>query len=293
MEPLTGVPVALKPFIKYLGGKRGMLPFLRPLYPKTYNKYFEPFLGGGAVLFDLQPKEAIISDLQKDLIDTYKTIRDDLPGLLDLLREHHHRNYETNQSDPGTYFYSVRAWDRLPGYEDKEDLERAARLVFINRTGFNGLMRQNSKGQSNVPWGKGMEKYEIDESCLSDVSNYLKSNQVEILCQDGVDVLNQSAGGDLCFLDPPYIPVSETSSFTTFSKGGFSMADQVRLRNAIDEATDRGVKIIYTNSDTQIVRDLFKDVKYTVLPVMMRRAINSDASKRGKVGEVVILNYIP
>lgn len=285
--------MALKPFVKYLGGKRGMLPFLRPLFPKVYNKYLECFLGGGAVLFELAPKTGIISDLQKDLIDSYQVIRDSLPDLLGLLREHHHKNYETNQSEPGAYFYSVRAWDRIPGYEDRPATERAARLIFLNRVGFNGLMRQNSKGQSNVPWGKGLEKYEIDESCLMDVSSYLKYNQIEILCQDGVGVLDKAEDGDLTFLDPPYIPVSETSSFTTFSKGGFSMADQTRLRDAIDRATDRGVKVIYTNSDTSIVRDLFKDPKYTILPVMMRRAINSDASKRGKIGEIIVLNYTP
>ncbi len=270
-----------------------MLPFLRPLYPKTYNNYLEPFLGGGAVLFDLAPQKGIISDLQKDLIDTYKVIRDDLPGLLGLLREHHHKNYETNQSNPGAYYYTVRALDRVPGYGDLPDVERAARLLYLNKTGFNGLMRQNKKGFSNVPWGKGLEKFEVDESCLIDVSSYLKNNQVEILCQDGVKVLDKAEDGDLTFCDPPYVPVSETSSFTTFSKDGFGPADQIRLRDAIDRATDRGVKVIYTNSDTQVVRDLFNNSKYTIFPVMMRRAINSDATKRGKVGEVVILNYTP
>lgn len=283
----------LKPFIKYLGGKRSLLPFLRPLFPKSFNTYYECFLGGGAVLWDISPKKAIISDLQKDLIDTYTVIKDNLPGLLESLRQHHHTNYETNQSNPGAYFYSVRAWDRVPGYENRPALEKAARYIFLNKTCFNGLMRQNSKGYLNSPWGKSLAQFEVDEVNLIDCNSYLNNNEVEILCTDGVPLIDKAGTDDLLFIDPPYIPVSDTSSFTAFSKDGFNMADQLRLRNAIDRATDRGAKVIYCNADVPAVRELFNDPKYTLYPVQVRRAVNSVASGRGKVGELVILNYLP
>lgn len=283
----------LKPFVKYLGGKRGALQVLRSLYPKTYNKYFETFVGGGAVLWDLKPKKALINDIQTDLVDTYKTIRDDLPGLLGLLREHHRRNYETNQSDPGAYYYSVRAWDRVAGYESRPEVERAARFIYMNRVGFNGLIRQNKKGQSNVPWGKGLEKYEVDESNLIDCSSYLKNNEIEIMCQDGINPVDRAEEGDLVMCDPPYLPINETSNFTAYNKGGFSYQDHMRLAQAIHKATDRGAYVIYFGSGAQATFDLFPGTKYTHHNINMKRSINSKADGRGKIPEVIILNYTP
>ncbi|MFS0879735.1 DNA adenine methylase [Metabacillus niabensis] len=272
-----------QPFLKWAGGKRQLLPEIRKYLPEEMTgTYYEPFIGAGAVLFDVQPSKAVINDINSELVNTYLTIRDHIEELLSDLRKHE------NNSD---YFYEIRDLDRKPIYQELSDVERASRLIFLNKTCFNGLFRVNKKGQFNVPFGKYKNPNIVNEDVVRAVHDYLANNDVTILNGDFADAVATAKKGDFVYIDPPYDPVSTTSSFTSYSLDGFGRDEQERLRDLVVDLDRRGCKVLLSNSATEYIKDLYKNFQIEI--VGATRSINSVASKRGKIDEVLVMNYEP
>ncbi|MCM3799341.1 DNA adenine methylase [Caldibacillus thermoamylovorans] len=271
----------IQPFLKWAGGKRQLLPEIRKYVPKRMGTYYEPFLGGAAVLFDLQPKKAVINDINSELINTYLVIKNNVDELIEDLRKHE------NTSD---YYYKIRDLDRDKNRFSKlSDVEKASRLIYLNKTCFNGLFRVNSQGQFNVPFGRYKNPNIVNEFVLRAVSHYLNNNEVKILNGDFADAVSSAKKGDFVYLDSPYDPVSETASFTGYTLGGFSKDEQIRLRDLFVDLDKRGCKVLLSNSATDFIKDLYKD--YHIEIVSATRNINSIATKRGKIDEVLVMNY--
>ena len=271
----------LQPFLKWVGGKRQLLPEIRKHYPADYNTYYEPMVGGGAVLFDLTPKKAVISDVNPDLIEAYTVIRDSLPELIQSLQKH---------SNTQEYFYEIRALDRNEElFKSLTPVERVSRLIYLNRTCFNGLYRVNKSGFFNVPFGKYKNPKILNEEGLTSVSKFLNENDIQIKHADFAMAIEETAKGDFVYIDPPYDPVSKTASFTSYSKLDFDKQEQVRIKENLDKLHKKGCKVLLSNSATDFIKDLYKD--YDVMIVRASRNINSVASKRGKIDEVLIKNY--
>ncbi len=269
------------PVVKWVGGKRQLLSEIEPLFPKRYTTYCEPFVGGGAVLFSKQPHHAIVNDLNKDLITTYLVIRDDVRTLIELLKQ-----YE-NTSD---YFYKVRDLDRdKEQYSQLSSVEKAARLLYLNKTCYNGLFRVNSSGEFNSPFGNYKNPNIVNEPVLLAVNKYFCNNDIAFYSEDFASTLKRIKRGAFVYLDPPYDPVSDTSSFTGYNKGGFDRKEQIRLKNCCDELSANGIKFMLSNSSTDFIKELYND--YNITTVNAKRAINSNGQKRGKVEEVIIRNY--
>lgn len=214
-----------KPFLKWAGGKRHLLPELRKHLPKEVGRYFEPFIGAGAVLFDLMPEEAIIGDTNSELINCYTVIRDSVDALIENLATH--RNTED-------YYYRLRDLDRSPEFERLTAVERASRLIFLNKTCYNGLFRVNAHGQFNVPFGRYKAPRILDEPNLRAISRYLNSADVDIRHSDFEKCVESAQSGDFIYFDPPYDPISRTSSFTGYDLNGFDRDEQRRLRSVYD-----------------------------------------------------------
>lgn len=269
------------PVVKWVGGKRQLLSEIEPLFPKRYTTYCEPFVGGGAVLFSKQPRHAVINDLNKDLITTYLVIRDDVRTLIELLKQ-----YE-NTAD---YFYKVRDLDRdKEQYSQLSSVEKAARLLYLNKTCYNGLFRVNSSGEFNSPFGNYKNPNIVNEPVLLAVNKYFCNNDIAFYSEDFASTLKRIKRGAFVYLDPPYDPVSDTSSFTGYNKGGFDRKEQIRLKNCCDELSANGIKFMLSNSSTDFIKELYNN--YNITTVNANRAINSNGQKRGKVEEVIIRNY--
>lgn len=269
------------PVVKWVGGKRQLLDQIIPLLPKKITSYCEPFLGGGAVLFSLQPHKAIVNDLNTELIIVYKVIKDNLDELIISLQKH-----ENNQD----YFYKIRDIDRNKNiYNNMSDIEKASRLIYLNKTCYNGLFRVNQAGEFNSPFGYYKNPNIVNEPVLRAVSKYLNNNEVSFYSEDFSLTLNRIKKGAFVYLDPPYDPVSDTSNFTGYNKGGFDRKEQLRLKNCCDELTKKGIKFMLSNSSTDFIKDLYKD--YDISIVKAKRAINVDSNKRGEIDEVIIRNY--
>lgn len=273
-----------KPFVKWVGGKRQLLAQFRRLnlYPPEKfdirtGRYFEPFVGGGAVFFDLLPEKGFLSDLNKELVTTYKVIKNDVEGLIASLKRH-----KTDKE----YFLNVRAQDS----KTLSDLAIASRFIFLNRTCFNGLYRVNSKGGFNVPYGKYTNPLICDEGNLIKVSKSLKN--IDIKHQDYKEVLRNAKKGDFVYFDPPYYPVSKTSSFTSYTAEAFLDKEQTELRDTVLELNKRGCFVMLSNSDTPFINQIYSGHKgIRVNKVEAGRAINSKGSGRGKITEVLVTNY--
>lgn len=282
MGTKTKNKLLLSPFLKWAGGKRQLLPEIRKYIPKKYNTYYEPFVGAGAVLFDLQPNKVVINDINSELINTYKVIQNNIDDLIVELRKH--------KNDPD-HFYKIRDLDRSEDFEKLTSVEKSARLIYLNKTCFNGLFRVNSQGQFNVPFGKYKNPQIVNEAVLRAVHNYLNTANVTILNEDFEKALSKAKKGDFIYIDPPYDPLSNTSSFTGYNLDGFNRDDQERLRDVFEELDKRGCKVLLSNSATDFIKDLYKD--YHIEIVSASRNINSIASKRGKIDEVLVMNYEP
>ncbi len=269
------------PVVKWVGGKRQLLPVLTPLLPECFTTYCEPFLGGGALLFCCQPQRAIINDTNSDLIQMYEVIRDDVESLILELKKY------KNESD---YFYMVRDWDRdEQKYNLLSKMEKASRIIYLNKTCYNGLFRVNSAGEFNTPFGNYKNPNIVNADALRAVSQYFQKADITISCRDYADVLADVPRGTFVYLDPPYDPISDTANFTGYVRGGFDREDQVRLRECCDELDHRGIKFILSNSSTNFIREQYS--AYNIITVQAKRAINSDATRRGQVDEVVVRNY--
>lgn len=273
--------VRLAPIVKWVGGKRQLLNDIAPFIPDHYSAYCEPFLGGGAVLFALKPETAIVNDINSDLIQMYEVVRDQAEALISALRTH------INDAD---HYYRVRAWDRdREFYMGLSEVERAARLIYLNKTCYNGLFRVNQSGEFNTPFGRYEKPDFVNEVNLRSVSQYLQNAHITFHSGDYSVLLEEIKPDDFVYLDPPYDPVSDTARFTGYVKGGFSQDDQLRLKQFCDKLDSENVKFLMSNSSTAFIRDLYQD--YEIMTVKAKRVVNSAAGKRGRVDEVLIRNY--
>jgi DNA adenine methylase len=269
----------LKPVLKWVGGKRQLFDDILPLLPSAPKVYVEPFLGGAAVLLGMQPKHAIVNDYNAELINVYRVVRDEPDKLLDILREHSEKN-------TSEYYYKIRGLDRTEGFSALDPVVRAARIIYLNKTCFNGLYRVNSLGQINSPYGRYKNPNIINEVGIRALSRYLQGD-IDIRCGDYADCLIDLPKGSFVYLDPPYMPLNTTSSFTGYTEGGFSYDEQVRLRDECLKLREQGIRFIQSNSDCPEIRSLYKD--FEIKTVQAKRAINSKGSGRGAINEVLIL----
>ena len=279
------IVVEPKPFVKWAGGKRQLLAELEKNFPKQFGTYFEPFLGGGAVLFDLLAKKpnlkCSVSDLNSDLVLAYVTIRDKLGRLIESL-ENHSKNYHKDSTD---YYYEVRK------QEPKTQIEKVSRLLFLNKTCFNGLYRVNSKGKFNVPLGRYTNPNIVNRENLTTASKFLQSEKIKISCRDFESILKDAKKDDFVYFDPPYQPVSDTANFTSYTHRDFTEDDLQRLADLANQLNSKGVHVLLSNSNTKIVKKMFSSKKWKVKEIAVNRAINSNSQKRTGHKEVLIKNY--
>ena len=276
----------IKPFLKWVGGKGQLLNQFEALYPEQYNNYFEPFIGGGAVFFSLAPQRAHINDINQTLVQTYKNIKTDVENLIDALGKLESEFLVKDADARKVMYYALREkYNSL----HTEDFERSLYFIFFNKTAFNGVYRENSKGGFNVPMGNYKNPRILDADNLRLVSSAL--NKTTITSQSYFDAVAKAKAGDFVYFDPPYHPLSETSSFTSYSKDAFSKEDQINLRDLFAELDRRGVYVMLSNSSAPFIQEIYSGFKQ--MPVFASRMINSKADKRGKISEVVVLNYEP
>ena len=269
------------PFVKWVGGKRQLLHEIDAHVPIKFSTYYEPFVGGGAVLFHLQPKKAVINDSNEELTNLYQVVKDSPVELIEELKTH------ANEEE---HFYKVRGWDRDKSlYKELSNVQRAARIIFLNKTCYNGLFRVNSAGEFNSPFGRYKNPNIVNDITIRAVSKYLSENDVQILNGGYEESFSRIRRGAFVYFDPPYDPVSSSANFTGYTKGGFGKEEQEGLKNTCDRLNSKGVNFLLSNSSTNFIRDLYS--AYKVVVVRANRAVNSKADGRGKVEEVLIKNY--
>ncbi len=273
----------LSPVLKWVGGKRQLLGDIIPMIPNKYSNYVEPFIGGGALLFELQPENAIINDYNIELINVYTVIRDKPDELIKQLNYHKERN-------TSEHFYKVREYDRdTEFYSQMTSVQRAARIIYLNKTCYNGLYRVNSSGQFNTPYGKYKNPNIVNEPVIRAMSNYFKNKNIQIINGDYKKTLEKLRRGDFVYLDPPYMPISSSASFTGYTENGFNEEKQIELKNECDKLNKKGIKFLQSNSDCEFIRELYKDYKIKIIKA--KRSINSKGNLRGEINEVLIYNY--
>lgn len=264
-----------RPFLKWAGGKSQLISQYESYFPSGFKTYYEPFLGGGAIYFYLQPPSAFLSDINPELINVYTCVRDGVESLIRYLQEH-------QLAHNPDYYYQIRA------AQPSDPIEKAARFLYLNKTCFNGLYRENSQGKFNVPLGK----YKNPKICNSELLNLasVALKRAKICVMNFEEILNiaQSAE-DFVYFDPPYHPVSQTSNFTAYSRYDFRQEDQIRLRDIFTELANRGVKVMLSNSDCPLIRDLYQG--FSLHTISATRSINSNIQKRGKISEILVTSY--
>lgn len=279
---MTKVQRPLAPILKWVGGKRQLLPEIAKHVPDSYSLYAEPFLGGAAVLLHEQPAQARVNDSNAELINVYKCVKESASELIETLEKHAQRNAEQGSE----YYYSVRALDRSEKFRELSDVQRAARILYLNKTCFNGLFRVNSAGQLNVPYGKYKNPNIVNREQIFALEEYLNEAEVDMRSGDYKDCLVDLPQDSFVYLDPPYMPLSQTSSFTGYTQEGFGYQDQVKLRDECFKLREQGIAFLQSNSDCEAIRELYKD--FEMHTVSARRAVNSKAAKRGSITEVLI-----
>lgn len=270
----------IQPVVKWVGGKRQLLTEIDKYIPSKISTYYEPFVGGGAVLFHVQHKKVVINDFNSELINVYEVIKNNVDELIESLSKH------LNEED---YFYQVRTLDRTEEYSKLSNIEKASRFIYLNKTCYNGLYRVNSQGYFNSPFGKYKNPNIVDESVLRAVSKYFNDNNVTFLNGDFEDCVKGIRKGSFVYFDPPYDPMNDTSNFTGYTLVGFNREDQIRLKKLCDKLNEKGIKFLLSNASTEFILDLYKDYKIEI--VKAKRSINSNAKKRGEINEVLIRNY--
>lgn len=272
-----------KPFVKWAGGKRQIIDKLKMYAPKNFDVYFEPFVGGGALLFELSPKKAVINDSNEELMNVYTVLCDEekFSKMCKTLNR-----YEVEHSEE--FFYEIRDKDRnKKSFNRLADYTRAARTIYLNKACFNGLYRVNSKNEFNVPFGKKSHVNTYENGNLISVSDYLIMNDIKILCCDFEEAVSEAKKGDFIYFDPPYD--SDTSSFTSYTETGFDKDEQRRLAKVFKDLDSRGCLVMLSNHNTILVNELYKD--YNIHVIHAKRNINANGKKRGAVEEVIITNY--
>jgi len=272
-----------KPFVKWAGGKRQIIDKLLLYTPKEYNTYYEPFIGGGALLFELSPKRAVINDSNKELMNVYKCIKDEKK--FESMCRYLNRLEVCHNEDN---YYKVRNLDRDKiKYSKIPDYEKAARTIYLNKSCFNGLYRVNSKNEFNVPFGKKEKVNTYDGGNLGIICGYLNYNDIKILSVDFEDAVKDATKNDFIYFDPPYD--SDTSTFNSYTEDGFSKKDQIRLSKVFKKLDKKGCYVMLSNHNTSLINELYKD--YNIHIIEAKRSINSNGKKRGVVEEVIITNY--
>jgi DNA adenine methylase len=267
-----------RPFLKWAGGKGRLIEQYHPYFPKRFRHYYEPFLGGGAIFFHVHDRcrYALLADLNEELVNVYRCIRDDVEAVISLLA--HHQEHHCH-----TYYYELRAQTQLASAT-----QRAARLIYLNKTCFNGLYRENSKGHFNVPMGRYKKPRVCDIPTLRQAAAALQ--HTEIRCESFTESVHWAQrSDDLVYFDPPYHPISATSNFTGYNRYGFTAKDQERLQQTFVQLAASGVKVMLSNSDCPFIRDLYED--FYIHEIQASRAINSNAKRRGKISELLITSY--
>ena len=263
------------PFVKWAGGKRQLLSKIKERMPEQYNDYYEPFVGGGAVVLELQPENAVINDINKSLINAYTQIANNPDEFLDAVNMLDNEMWD----DGKEYYYSIREHYNDKLMREEFDIELAALFVFINKHCFNGLYRVNGKGLFNVPYNKS-RKASVDKKAIVETSKYLRS--INIINGDFENACRNAQAGDFVFIDSPYAPLKPTS-FESYTKEGFDVESHRRLANLFDELSERGCYCMLTNHNTEFINELYGNKGYSIDVVSVKRMINSDASNR--VGE--------
>lgn len=288
MSTSVKAQVIARPFLKWAGGKSRLIPQYERFFPEEFKTYYEPFLGGGAIFFHLiqhrPPFEAVLTDVNPELINAYQCVKEKVEELIGLLEEHQ-LNHEQYQQK---YYYKIRA------SSGKRDIERAARLIYLNKTCFNGLYRENSKGEFNVPMGRYKNPQICQADLLRSVSAALQTAKIEVRPFERILDFAQNSQ-DFVYFDPPYVPISSTSYFTAYSRDCFKEAEQIKLRNVFAQLAERGVKVMLSNSHSPFIKKIYSELqifnskKPPQIHVMLaRRAINSDVNKRGRILEYLI-----
>lgn len=272
-----------KPFVKWAGGKRQIISELKKYVPKEFNTYYEPFVGGGALLFELSPKCAVINDYNKELINVFECIKNE-KKFVKMCNELNH--YETLHSLE--FYLEIRDKDRdKQKFKRMVDYKRAARTIYLNKACFNGLYRVNSKNEFNVPFNRKDKVNTYDGQNLGIIHSYLNFNQVEILSGDFEEAVKNAKEKDFIYFDPPYD--SDTATFNSYTENGFGKEEQARLAKVFRELDKRGCYVMLSNHNTKLIQDLYKG--YMIHVIKAKRNINANGKKRGKVEEVIITNY--
>ncbi|WP_428024165.1 DNA adenine methylase [Arcobacter sp.] len=280
---LENINTKYQPFVKWVGGKRGLLSQIIPLLPKEFNNYFEPFVGGGALFFELfsqgklKDKDIYLFDINSELINTYNMVKT-YPELLIKELE------KFKQEHSKEFYYEIRAWDRKDDFLKIDDFLRATRFIYLNKTCFNGLYRVNKKNQNNVPIGNYKNPNICDSEVIYNASFALQN--ATILNTSYKDVLKYVSTDDLVYFDPPYYPLTETASFTSYSEFDFLDKEQKELFKVFKSLNDRDVNVLHSNSYTDFIKNLYKD--FQIEEIKANRFINSKANDRGKILEVLI-----
>lgn len=271
-----------KPFLKWVGGKRQLLDRFENIFPESFNVYHEPMVGGGAVFFHLTPKSAVINDTNEDLMRAYEVVRDNVDELINLLK-----SFKKNHSKD--FYYQTRdEFNELKKEANGDNkIELSARLIYMNRTCFNGLYRVNQKDEFNVPVGRYRDPTICDENTLRAASQILKN--VQILCNDFEKAVKSVGANDFVYFDPPYDPVSETANFTEYTNRGFGKEGQKRLAQTFKELAKKGAKVALSNSDTDFIKNLYQ--RFNIHTLKAKRHVNSNANGRGEINELLITNF--
>ncbi|MDO7787344.1 DNA adenine methylase [Desulforamulus aquiferis] len=271
----------VSPILKWAGGKRQLIEEIKKYVPDKFTTYYEPFIGGAAVLFHIQPHKAVINDINSELMNVYQVIKYDVESLIKDLAKH------KNQPE---YFYQIRELDRdKEKYSRLTQVEKASRIIYLNKTCYNGLFRVNRAGEFNAPFGKYRNPNIVNEITLRAVNNYFNKAKITFLNGDFEDVVKGIRKGSFVYFDPPYDPVSSSANFTGYDKGGFNRAEQERLKKLCDTLNNKGVKFLLSNSATDFIKHLYRD--YRVEIIQAKRAINSKGELRGEVDEVLVRNF--
>lgn len=277
----NGKSTKAKPFIQWVGGKREMIPHYNKYLPKKFGVYYEPFLGGGALFFYLNPAKAVLGDSNLELIKTYEGVRNDPRAVIILLQELKRRHSKK-------LYLAIRGLDRRINILDKYTNEEiAARFIYLNQTCFNGVYRVNQMGQFNVPIGSSLNRLICDEGTLINSAKLLR--KARIMCGDFQFLTKDARRNDFVYLDPPYFPISKYSDFTRYTKEKFSKSDQIRVRDTFRALNRRGCQVMLSNSDSPFIRSLYKE--FPIRKFYSGRALNSKKDRRGKVTELLITNY--
>jgi len=273
-----------KPFLKWAGGKSRLAKQIAGFFPKEFNRYFEPFLGSGAIYFEISPQEGVLNDLNKYLIGTYEIIRNDPYGLINKLKKID-KTYHSLPSLEAKSDYYYRARARYNSMQVKS-IDKAALFIFLNKAGYNGMYRENSKGEYNIPFGKHDKCLICDEANLLRVSKDLQD--IRFTSTDYKDALKEAKKGDLVYLDPPYIPISKTANFTQYQKEGFNFDEQVRLKEIALELHKKGCYVVISNSSCKDSKELYNDSAFTIHTIKVMRQIHLS---RKVVPELVVANF--